>query len=247
MFRISVRLFFYIFKMRKVLEAMLKRLLFVLTILMIFSCETKKESLEVLSITKTDTPPVIDGKETDTCWLYTIWLPINQRWDGAPFSNNDFNGSYKLTWDAHALYLLVKIEDNALIDLKDSCDALVVWVDADNSGGKYTDSFNTFTYNLKLNGEVLSNDKSNQIQFKRSSNDHLSIWEVKIPLYTEAYLPEQKNTPITLQRNMKIGFAVAYSDVDTGNKAENLIGSALMPETQEPWLNADTFSTLLLK
>ncbi len=196
-------------------------------------------------VSKTEESPTIDGNSTDACWQNTIWLPLEQRWKGVPFGFKDFEGSYKVVWTKDALFLLVAVTDDLLPTTADATDSLLIFLDADNSGGTYNKSHNAFVFELLPSGtlQTMSNNSNYPIIFKNEMVANMRIWEVKIPFQDENGI----NTK--LQNNQKIGFALAYSDVDSGTSADNLIGSVLISEDKKEaiFTNADYFGTLLLK
>lgn len=228
----------------------LLQLLLIFSVLLLSCCSTPKKDEQVFMVSKTEEAPKIDGNPTDACWQNTIWLPLEQRWEGVPFGFKDFEGSYKVVWTKDALFLLVAVTDDLLPTTEDATDSLLIFLDADNSGGTYKNLSNAFVFEL-LPSETLHNKininnsiRTNfPISFKNQMVANMSIWEVKIPLQDENDI----NT--TLQNNQKIGFALAYSDVDSGTSADNLIGSVLISEDEKEviFTNADYFGTLLLK
>ncbi len=224
------------------------RFLLIFSVLLLSYCSTPKKDEQVFMVSKTEESPTIDGNTSDASWQSTIWLPLEQRWTGVPFGFKDFEGSYKVVWTNDDLFLLVAVTDDLLPTTEDATDSLLIFLDADNSGGTYTKSHNAFVFELLPTGtlQTMSNSSSTNsypISFKNGMVENLSIWEVKIPLQNE------NGNNNTLQNNQKIGFALAYSDVDSGTSADNLIGSVLISEDEKEaiFTNADYFGTLLLK
>ena len=54
---------------------------------------------------------------------------MDELWLGSPYTSEDFQGRYKLTWTADALYLLAEIKDDILTDSYE--DPLKAWWDDD--------------------------------------------------------------------------------------------------------------------
>ncbi|WP_229724418.1 DUF6265 family protein [Winogradskyella forsetii] len=213
-------------------------------------------------VKKAKSKPIIDGKADDEIWSETNWLPLDQRWLGNPYSNEDFSGRYKLSWAEDALYLLAEIEDDKLIDKHSDPliawwddDCLEVFIDEDNSGGEHQYSHNAFAYHIALDGNVvdMSTKKegklyNSHIESKRITTVNTSIWEVKIALFDDSYNDDGDNTSIKLQPGKEIGFALAYCDNDNSKERENFIGSVFVEgeDKNRGWIDANIFGTLKL-
>lgn len=222
-----------------------------------------KKSHQVYKVKKALSIPKIDGENNDESWQAIEWRPLDQLWLGKEYSKQDFEGKYKLTWNKDALYLLVSITDDVLYDQhKDpkqlwwDDDCVEIFIDADNSGGKHLDTHNAFAYHVALDHNVIDmSTKKEPILF----NDHVktahittgntTIWEHKIYLFEEASFKEnEKNTPLQLKANNKIGFALAYCDNDGSKERENFIGSTFVAgeDKNQGYINADIFDTIQL-
>nr|WP_321233234.1 sugar-binding protein [uncultured Psychroserpens sp.] len=225
------------------------------------TASTKPEN-QLLKIRKSKTPIVIDATADEAIWKSSDWHPIDQLWLGAPYSETDFHGRYKLTWTPEALFLLVEIKDDILLDKEE--DPLVAWwdddcleifVDEDNSGGNHQFTHDAFAYHIALDGNVVDMSTSKQgklynshIESQLKTEGQTSIWEVKISLYDNTYIEDRTNSPVRLKRNKKIGFALAYCDNDTSTNRENFIGSVEVKgeNKNRGWIDSDIFGTLLL-
>ena len=224
-----------------------------------FSSKLEKQLIEVKKANET---PIIDGKVNDEIWKKSTWYPINELWLGQKYDSTDFNGNFKLCWSKEALYILVEIKDDILIDqhtdpLKfwwdDDC--VEVFIDEDNSGGEHQYNNNAFAYHIALDGNVvdMAPDKNprlynKHIQSKRVTKENISIWELKISIYDDGYNDNKTNIPIELHTGKKLGFAIAYCDNDTSEKRENFIGSIYVPgeDKNKGWIDANIFGTILL-
>lgn len=230
----------------------------------LYSCDSSaKKNNQLLIINKADKPPIIDGVGDDSCWQNTIWLPLQERWLGAPYSTDDFEGYYKVTWNADALYVLVKIHDDILLDdHKDPLDSwwdddcIEVFIDEDNSGGEHQYNYNAFAYHISLTGDVIDygpgeipHNFKDHVTSKRITTGKDSIWELKILLFDNSYSDENSNQPVSLTVNKEIGFAIAYCDNDHSKTRENFIGSVFIPgeDKNRGYIDAGVFGTLLLK
>ncbi|MDO6597060.1 sugar-binding protein [Oceanihabitans sp. 2_MG-2023] len=245
---------------------MKKHLLFLVTIIVFLACKQEinvKPDNKTTIVKKTLAPIIIDGKTTETIWQEVNWHKINQNWLGDNYTEEDFKGQYKLTWDEKALYALVEIQDDILYDqYKDPLklwwddDCVEVFIDEDNSGGEHQYNHNAFAYHVALDGNVVDIAPgeiptlyNNHVQSKRITNGKSSIWELKINIHTADFVDGAQNTPITLHTNKKLGFAIAYCDNDASLERENFIGSEIVEgkDKNRGWIDASIFGTLLLK
>ncbi|MCG8389892.1 MAG: CBM9 family sugar-binding protein [Cytophagales bacterium] len=235
-----------------------------LTALITLACYSysQKTNQRVTEVKKATLIPLIDGRRDDDCWVDAEWYDLDQRWLGEEYSKKDFSGRYKLSWSKDALYLLVEIKDDVLLDktpdpLKawwdDDC--VEVFIDEDNSGGDHQYSHNAFAYHVALDYNVvdLAPDGkprlyNNHIQVKRLQKKNTSIWEMAIHVYRDDYEDGKKNQPIYLQRNKRMGFALAYCDNDASAERENFIGSEVIEgeDKNRGWIDAGIFGTLVL-
>lgn len=212
---------------------------------------------------KTDVAPSINGIADDTCWQKGEWYSIDQTWLGDSYSTEDFMGHYKLSWSDDALYLLVKITDNILLDqYKDPLnlwwddDCVEVFIDEDNSGGEHQYNHNAFAYHVALDGNVvdLGPDKkphlyNDHVISKRVTNGNTSIWEMKIKLFDDTFKDGKTNVSRKLKPEEIIGFALAYCDNDASKQRENFIGNVVVEgeDKNRGWIDAGIFGDLLLK
>ena len=218
---------------------------------------------QIIFVDKVKTEPIIDGKANDEIWSSAYWHPLDQLWLGNSYTPNDFSGRYKLSWSHDALYLLVEIQDDVLVD--NNADPLVAWwdddcleifIDEDNSGGEHQYNHNAFAYHVALDGNVVdmsTNKKgklyNSHLETKRITKGTTSIWEVKISLFSDSYKDDQVNLPLKLQPGQVIGFALAYCDNDTSKARENFIGSVFIEgnDKNRGWIDANIFGTLRLR
>ena len=223
---------------------------------------SKKEK-QLIKVSKTKEPILIDGNASETIWSTTQWQVLDQFWLGNPVDSTDFSGRYKLSWDENALYLLAEIQDDTLIDIyKDPLkqwwddDCLEVFVDEDNSGGEHQFNHNAFAYHIALDGNVvdMSSQKEGKLYNSHVESSHktegnLTLWEVKIHLYDNTYNDDSTtNQPIKVSANKKVGFALAYCDNDYSETREHFIGSIPVEgeDKNRGWIDANIFGTLKL-
>lgn len=242
----------------------MKNNLALILVLVSFSCTTHKgkKDTSILKVTHTEIPPDIDGESKETFWKLIDWKSLDQNWVGGPYDHDDFNGRYKLAWDSKALYILMEIVDDTLMDrTKDPLklwwndDCVEVFVDEDNSGGLHQYSHNAFAYHVALDGNVvdLGPDKNpklynDHIKSNHTTKDGVTTWEMAVHVYEDTFNEGQQNNAVTLSKGKKIGFALAYCDNDSSTERENFIGSVFVPgeDKNQGWINADIFGTLML-
>ena len=223
---------------------------------------TKKPVKQLIEVNKAKAQPIIDGKANEPIWKNSQWHSINQLWLGEAYTEDDFQGRYKLTWTKEALYLLAEIKDDKLVDnYKDPLknwwdeDCLEVFIDEDNSGGNHQYNHSAFAYHIDLDGNVVDVTPKKEgklynshIASKRVTNGNTTIWEVKILLFDDTYKDDSINNHVTPSRGKNIGFALAYCDNDNSEHRENFIGSIKVEGTDKDrgWIDANIFGTLFL-
>lgn len=231
---------------------------------MFSSCQEKNFDL---TAQKTDKAPDIDGISSDDCWEQADWYPLNQRWLGQEFTEEDFQGRYKLSWNESKLYLLVEILDDKLVDTHPEWnqdwwndDCVEIFLDEDDGNDLHQFNHKAFAYHVALNCKDvvdLGPDQqphlyNNHITAARKTEGNTSVWEFAIDIYSDDFVDGQTNTPVKLFEDKKMGFALAYCDNDTSKTRENFIGSIpVTGETDEErdqgWKDAGIFNTLILE
>lgn len=224
---------------------------------------TRKYNQQKILVSKNIDTVLIDGIADEKTWKKSSWLPIDQVWIGNQVDSSDFSGRYKLSWSKDALYVLVEIKDDFLIDkIKDPLerwwddDCIEIFIDEDNSGGNHQFNHNAFAYHVGLNGDVVDLDGkesprlfNNHIESKMSvGSSNTYIWEFKIFLFPETYTLNGDQTTLNLFPNKKIGFAIAYCDNDKSEFRENFFGSVIVngDDKNRGWIDANIFGTIKL-
>lgn len=224
----------------------------------------EKENHQLRSISKAQVAPEIDGVANDTVWQNLEWYQLDQKWVGDDYSEEDYQGKYKLTWDEEAIYILAEIQDYILIDQYEDPfkqwwddDCVEVFVDEDNSGGEHQYGHNAFAYHVALDGNVVDYgpDKkphlyNDHVKSAHKTEGNTTIWELKVKIYPDTYQDENNSVePVKLSAGKNVGFALAYCDNDTSKTRENFIGSVYVPgeDKNQGWINADIFGTLHLE
>ena len=224
---------------------------------------TKNNQDEILVEKIMDTI-LVDGIANEKTWEKSSWYPINQVWIGEQVDSSDFTGRYKLSWSKEALYVLVEIKDDFLVDkIKNPLerwwddDCVEIFIDEDNSGGNHKFNHNAFAYHVGLNGDVVDLDGKDIPKLFNSHIDskmtigssNTTVWEFKIYLFPDTYTLNGDQTALNLFSNKKIGFAIAYCDNDQSELRENFFGSVIVEgdNKNRGWIDANIFGTIKLK
>ncbi|GAA0858441.1 sugar-binding protein [Aliiglaciecola litoralis] len=223
---------------------------------------------QAIDVSHTASPPLIDGLNQDKQWQQAKWLPLNQVIIGGQLDPADFTGQYRLLWDSQAIYLQAKITDNILYDNNPnpvegywSDDCLEVFIDEDASGGDHQYNFNAFAYHVSLDNQVvdLSTDKTAKLynshvtsRWQRQSNPPYDmIWELAIRVYDDSFKDDKDAVPVTLHKDKKLGFMLAYCDNDGSEFREHFINSKdivpLAGDKNRGWIDASVFDTITLR
>lgn len=191
------------------------------------------------SVPFTATAITIDGTASESQWQTAQWKMMDQLLLGDPVTADDFQGRFKLLWDASTLYLMAEIKDDVLSDVyhnpldhywADEC--LEVFIDEDASGGIHTYNYNAFAYHVALDNQSvdIDTDKSPQLyndhiqsQWKQQG-DHIT-WELAISVYGDDFVFGGNSQPKVLTKGKKIGFMLAWCDADGKGNRESFIGS----------------------
>lgn len=231
-------------------------------------------SLASISQTQKDTihaveaiiPVVIDGSASEECWAQAEWKPIDQVWIpyGATMAAGDFEGKYKVVWDAEYLYLLFEIVDDMLSDdhsdpLKNwwDDDCLEIFLDEDRSKGDHERNTNAFAYHISLSYDAIDliasgagvNYKNNIKVVMDTIAPNTYLWEVAIKVYNSTFtLTNPETSRVMLAPQKLMGLTVAYCDNDEATIRENFIGSMYMTSVtaNDNYKTANYFGSLLL-
>jgi len=229
-----------------------------------YSDKHAQNQQDTFSASFASTPPLIDGIADEPCWKDIPWRSINQVWLGDSITPEDFSGRYKLLWSEEFLFVLAEIRDDTLIDIHPDGldfywddDCLEIFVDEDASGGLHQYNHSAFAYHIALDNRVvdigpdsLPHYYNTHVQCSRKTSGNLSVWEAAIALYPDTYSDEDPNSkPVRLQKDKRLGFAIAYCDNDRSRERENFIGSTYVPgaDKNRGWIDAGIFQPLILK
>lgn len=207
--------------------------------------------------------PTIDGQADDSVWLTADWREINYRWLGPEYSDADFSGRFKVSWNGDRIFILAEITDDILYDghrdpllqyWDDDC--FEVFLDEDFSGGDHQYNHNAFAYHMSLDNRAVDigtdkkpRDYSHHVKSRWRQNDGTLVWELAIKIYDDNYVDGvENNASVELTAGKIMGLMVAYCDNDGSNLRENFIGSESVPDGPKDrgWIDADLFGALLL-
>jgi hypothetical protein len=217
--------------------------------------------------------PTIDGIKSEAVWQEGIWYKIDQHILGDFPSKEDFSGQYTLRWDKDFLYLLAEIQDDTLFDTHPDPkqnywddDCFEIFIDEDRSGGNHLENDNAFAYHIALDNQVvdIGPPKSDGTTNVRILNDHIQsawqrsktapfhiTWELAIRIYDDSYTDSPHDKPVTLKKDKKLGFMVAYCDNDGSSEREHFVGShKIKPVNGDKnlgYIDASVFDELVLK
>lgn len=212
---------------------------------------------------KTESKIEIDGIAKEKDWEKAKWKDIKYRWLGDEFSQQDFQGRYKILWDEDQLYYLVEIVDNVLsdqhadpFDLWWEDDCLELFIDENRSKGDHQYNHNAFAYHITLDYDAvdMAPDQkprlyNDHLTAKRTNKGNLHTWEVAMKVYPDTFKDgAADNQPVKLSEGKKMGFAVSYNDNDSTNVRENFIGSIEIQgeDKNRGWIDAGVFGELEL-
>ncbi len=207
--------------------------------------------------------PVVDGVPDDAAWDTARWQELSHRWLGPPYSAEDFQGRFKVTWTGERLYLLVEIVDDVLIDThRDPLvqywddDCLEIFLDEDHSGGDHQFNHNAFAYHMSLDNRAIdigtdrrARDYSHHVESRWRQYPDRLVWELAISVYPDSYVDDSDdNRPVPLEPGKLLGLMVAWCDNDGSPLRENFVGSESVPDgpPDRGWIDAGLFGTLEL-
>jgi len=230
----------------------------------ISASETVNEVANGAFMAKFTADPIqIDGCSKDSIWSTVAWQSLNYVWMGEEPDDADYNGQFKMLWDANYLYLFLKVEDDSLhatladgIDNYWKGDYVEIFLDEDNSGGNHQFNHQAFAYHVSTEGRPIDRNTSDEVVF---FDDHINVmriqegtthyWEMAISLFDDEFDENSSdNTPITLTNGKVIGFSLAYGDNDGNQSRENFMGSRETHgvNNDEGYINADVFGSVTL-
>ena len=245
---------------------------------------------------------VVDNKLWDSApWRDVAYTIIDSASAGDP-APEDISGRYKVVWTHSAIYLLAEISDDRLSDDYPNPfdnwwneDTLEIFIDEDNSGGYHgwepvagdpMAEHNAYAYHIGLDNQALDIGPNADLEvgpqmypehitarWKRDNDSHKIIWEVKIKVFDDTYLPGMNPAQLAMSRQWlhagkTLGFMVSLIDADGtdldnngGQDREYFLGDVDVPVWQEAdggfpmpdwmgknrgWVDASVFGNLKL-
>jgi len=148
-------------------------------------------------VPRVSAPPVLDG-EIDEAWLQASVQVIETLIDGAePTGPADLSGRFRVLYDSDNLYVLVDVNDEALVQDSDPAegwqdDRIEVFIDGDNSKDDAQDGVNDYQYCFRWNhGEVetpvewyLPPASLAGVEYAVVTTDSGYLFEIKLPWST---------------------------------------------------------------
>jgi len=205
----------------------------------------------------------VDGIADEAIWGKARWQKIKYRWLGPEYSDEDFQGRFKVVWTADKLYILTEFVDDILIDThRDPLvqywddDCLEIFIDEDYSGGEHQYNHNAFAYHMSLDNQAIDmgvderpHNYTHHVESRWQQQGNKIVWEVAIDIYTDSYEDgSDDNKPIELSAGKLMGLMLAYCDNDGSELRENFVGSESVPSGPKDrgWIDAGLFGALLL-
>ena len=212
---------------------------------------------------KANVAPSVDGIAEEEIWQQARWQELTHRWLGPEYTDDDFQGRYKVVWTEDKIYILGEFTDDILIDThRDPLlqywddDCLEIFLDENFSGGDHQFNHNAFAYHMSLDNQAIdigtdeqARNYSHHVESRWKQHGNKIVWELAIDIYTDAYIDDSdQNKPITLTAGKVMGLMVAYCDNDGSELRENFIGSELVAEGPKDrgWIDAGLFGSLVL-
>ncbi len=139
--------------------------------------------------------PVLDGV-VDNLWSLATKQYLAITTEGSePDLNTDLSGSWSALWDSEYLYILVDVNDDALVQDSPSGwddDRVEIFIDGDNSKDDAQDNVNDYQYNFRWNyGEVetpvewyLSPDSLQGVEYAVATTGTGYLFEIALPWLT---------------------------------------------------------------
>ncbi len=196
------------------------------------SCYVSAADVDVKIPALLSQKPILDGTMDDV-WSLSTEQFINITLEGtAPASPADCSGSWWALWDSEYLYVLIDVNDDALVQDSDAGsgwddDRVEVFIDGDNSKDSAADGKNDYQYCFRWNnGEVeipvewyfrsSGIDKLEGVEYAVATTDSGYIVEIALPWSTMIDEPPQEG--------QLIGIDVLIDDDDDGGGRDTQVG-----------------------
>ena len=185
---------------------------------------------------KTDIVPTIDG-EIDPLWLQYTPATLHNVTAGNIRNKEDLSASFRVTYDATNLYVLVDVIDDSLVNDGGATwqnDALELFIDIGNDKKSGYEA-NDFAYTFQVNDTVAyeANNKTKGVVFTQLNTQKGYVMEISLPWSTLGAIPGT---------GAFIGFDVHINDDDNGGNRDAKI--AWNDCDDDAFRNPGTFGTL---
>jgi len=210
---------------------MFRKLIYLFSLIFVLSLVSSVPAQDVV-IPSPGGIPVLDGN-IDQLWYFSTEQAIATSQVGtAPSSPEDCSGTWRALWNGENLYVLVIVNDEALLNDTPASlwqdDSVEVYVDGDNSKGSSVDT-NDHQYTFRWNTEVeaptaIHNGEPSLVgvEYAVATTDNGYLFEIKLPWMS---IMGEQPTPGQL-----IGFDVWINDDDDGGATR---------ESQVSWYSTD--------
>ena len=205
----------------------------------------------------------VDGCGNEAAWQSAPWYDLNYTWMGTAPDNEDYQGKFKMLWDANSLYLFVEVVDDSLhATLTDGVenywkgDYVEIFLDEDQSGGNHQYNHQAFAYHVSTEGHAIDKDTNeatvffdDHVEVMRTRDGTTHYWEMAIKLFDKDFdEASSENVAIMLTKDKQIGFSLAYGDNDGNQSRENFMGSRETHgvNNDEGYINSDVFGSVTL-
>jgi len=178
--------------------------------------------------------PILDGV-VDSVWLTTTEQFLTITLEGSdPSSPDDCSGSWRALWDSAYLYVLIDVDDEALVQDSDPTtgwhdDRIEVFIDGDNSKDSSYDMKNDYQYCFRWNhGEVETPHEHYFRATAHPAGSSLEGVEYAVVTTDDGYLFEIALPWLTMtgepsQLSQLIGIDVTINDDDDGSDRDTQI------------------------
>ena len=212
---------------------------------------------------KAPVSPTVDGAAAEEVWRSAPWREIDHLWLGPDYSEEDFQGRFKVVWTEKKVFLLVEIVDDILFDSHPDPlvqywddDCLEIFLDEDYSGGDHQHNHNAFAYHMSLDNRAIdigtngeAQDYSHHVSSRWRQHGEVIVWELAIDIYPDNYVDgSASNAPVNLHVGKVMGLMIAYCDNDGSELRENFVGSESVPSGPKDrgWIDAGIFGAVEL-
>jgi regulation of enolase protein 1 (concanavalin A-like superfamily) len=201
-------------------------------LLLDLSCYVSAADVDVKIPSLLSQKPILDGIMDDVWFLSTEQFITKPGEGSPPSSPEDCSGSWWALWDSEYLYVLIDVNDEALMQDSDAGsgwndDRVEVLVDGDNSKNTSTDGKNDYQYCFRWNNAEVETpvewyfrtsgiDKLTGVEYAVATTDSGYLFEIKLPWSIMTGEPPQEG--------QLIGIDIIIDDDDDGGARDSQLG-----------------------